>query len=79
MKTLKRFSAALALSTLLCITAMAGETQSPPCAPGEMNAPPCGSVITTGGPSVPGEMQTPPAYAVADPILIVEFAVSLLL
>jgi hypothetical protein len=53
--TLKRFSAALVLSTLFCLTALAGEIQTPPCTdPGEMSTPPC---------AAPGQTSTPPGNA----------------
>lgn len=44
MKTLKRLSAAVVLTSVLGLSALAGETQTPPCAPpepGETQTPPC--------------------------------------
>jgi len=55
--TLKRLTAAFALSCLLGLTAFAGQTDTPPCAPGEMQTPPCQSAPgDTQG--VPGDMDT---------------------
>jgi hypothetical protein len=60
MKTLKRFSASLVLSTLFCLTALAGETHTPPCTnPGEVNTPP--SAVPSETSSPPGETLTPPS------------------
>jgi hypothetical protein len=42
MKNLRRLGVSAALLSVLAITALAGETNSPPCAdPGETNSPPC--------------------------------------
>ena len=44
MKNLKRLVPAVILTCVLCLSAFAGETNSPPCAPpepGETNSPPC--------------------------------------
>jgi len=54
MKTLKRFSSVLVLLLVLGVSALAGETNPPPCAPGETHSPPC---------AAPGETHTPPGEA----------------
>jgi len=44
MKNLKRLCAAIALTLAIALSALAGEIQSPPCAPpdpGEIQSPPC--------------------------------------
>lgn len=43
MKTLKRFSSVLVLSSVLGGLVLAGEMPTPPCAPGEMNTALCGA------------------------------------
>jgi hypothetical protein len=63
MKTLKRLGMAVALTVVLGLSAFAGETQTPPCAPpdpGETNAPPClGAQMTSDDPVAPGQTETP--------------------
>jgi hypothetical protein len=59
MKTLKRFSSVLVLSSVFGVPVLAGETLTPPCAPGEMMTPPC---------AAPGEMPTPPGGAQANAV-----------
>jgi hypothetical protein len=57
MKTLKRFSSVLVLSSVLGVAALTGEVNTPPCAaPGEIQTPPgeAGSSSV-----VPGEMSGP--------------------
>jgi len=43
MSHVKRLALTGAVITVLSFTAFAGETPTPPCAPGEMNSPPCTS------------------------------------
>ena len=73
MRNLKRLVVSLSLMSVLAITAFAGETSSPPCAPpdpGETAAPPCSSAqMMTEDSVVPGETESPPA---ADVSTIVE-------
>jgi hypothetical protein len=69
MKTLKRLTAAVILTSVLGLSAFAGETQTPPCAspePGETQTPPCSGGQIAGDAS--GIVATPPApdYLVAD-------------
>jgi hypothetical protein len=63
MKTLKRFSSVLVLSSVLGVSALAGETNAPPCAPGEMSSPPC---------AVPGEISTPPGESQSNSMILGE-------
>ena len=58
MKTLKRFGAVLVLVSLFSVAALAGEMQTPPCAPpGETSGPPC---------VAPGETHGPPLAEVVE-------------
>jgi hypothetical protein len=78
MKTIKRLGTAVLLTCVFALTALAGETQAPPCAPGEMNAPPC--AMATGETSAPpegGETQSPPAAN--DILSVAEAAMNMLL
>ena len=43
MNNLRRLVATLCLTSVLAITAFAGETSAPPCDPGETHGPPCSS------------------------------------
>ena len=71
MKNLERLGATLALTFLLGMTALAGETNAPPCPPpepGETQAPPCSGGQMPGDNS--GLVSSPPAsepgYLVAE-------------
>lgn len=66
MKNLRKLGAALALTCVLGLPVLAGETSTPPCAPpvpGETSTPPCatapGDLETPGAFSVPGALGTP--------------------
>jgi hypothetical protein len=76
MRNLKRLVVSLSLMFALAMTAFAGETASPPCAPpdpGETASPPCSSAqMTTEDSVVPGITQTPPATDAADVSTIIE-------
>ena len=65
MKNLKRLGVSVTLLCVLSLTALAGETSSPPCAPpdpGETNSPPCAAAQVAPDDSViPGQTDTPPA------------------
>jgi hypothetical protein len=71
-KTLKTLSLALTLTGFLAVSAMAGETSSPPCQqpdPGEVNSPPCvvGAQVPedlniTGQPTTPSDSATVADY-----------------
>lgn len=64
MKNLRKLGAAVALTCVLGLPALAGETSTPPCAPpdpGETSTPPCatafGNIDTpTGESAAPGDM-----------------------
>ena len=71
MKTLKKLSAAVVLTSVLGLSAFAGDMNSPPCAPpepGETQTPPCTGGQMAGDSS--GIVSTPPAsdsgYLVAE-------------
>ncbi len=82
MKSLKRLVAAIVLTCALSLSAFAGETQTPPCAPpepGETQTPPCAAVQMSDDPSAPGETSTPPAANAVDVLSVAETAMNLLL
>ena len=71
MKNLKRLGATLALTFLLGMTALAGETNAPPCPPpepGETNAPPCtgGQMAGDSSGSVSTPLTSDTSYLVAE-------------
>ena len=69
MKTLKRLAAAVILTSVLGLTAFAGQTDTPPCVPpepGQTDTPPCTVAPgDTGTPTAsstdPGQTDMPPA------------------
>ena len=65
MKNLKRLAAAFLLTSVLGLSAFAGESSTPPCAPpvpGESSTPPCSSgQMATDDSALPGETSAPPA------------------
>ncbi len=79
MKNLKRLSAAVVLTCVLGLSAFAGETDTPPCAPpepGQTSTPPCsGSQMASDDSAAPGVISTPPASNAGH--LIAEAAISL--
>ena len=60
MNNLRRLVVTLCLTSVLAITAFAGETSAPPCTPnpGETNAPPCSSAQMTNDASDAGQTET---------------------
>ena len=80
MKNLKLLGISVTLLCALSMTAFAGDTNSPPCAPpdpGATNSPPCASAQITADDSVaPGTVNSPPASEVE--ISITEVALDLL-
>lgn len=66
MNHLKRLGLAFTLMSVLALTAFAGETEGPPCVPGETLAPPCSSQPLNDDSTDPGETQGPPALPVVD-------------
>ena len=83
MKSLKRLGVSVTLLCVLSLTALAGETSSPPCAPpdpGETNSPPCAAAQFVPDDSViPGQTDTPPASNAGAEYSIAEVAVDLAL
>ena len=80
MKNLKRLVATAALTCMLGLSAFAGETSAPPCAPpepGETQAPPCTGQMATDDPATPGVISTPPASDAGTGYLVAEAAISL--
>ena len=79
MKTLKRLSAAFALTLLICLTALAGETLTPPCAPpepGEVLTPPCATAqVSTDDSS--SQTVTSSGSDVSD-LIVTDFSIELL-
>ena len=68
MKNLRKLSAADVLACVFSLSAFAGETSTPPCAPepGQASTPPCAAALGgMGTPTVtstdPGQLETPPA------------------
>lgn len=65
----KRLSAAVVLMLVMSLSVLAGETSSPPCAPGDILTPPCASAQApsngdAGTPtlaSTSGQTETPPS------------------
>ena len=82
MKNLKRLGVAVALTFLLGLSALAGETQSPPCAPpdpGETQSPPCATAqMTPAHPATQGQTNTPAVSNTETDLLITEAAIDIL-
>lgn len=83
MKNLRKLSTAVLLTLVLAVTAFAGETHAPPCAPpdpGETQAPPCAAApLSSDDSTAAGEIPTPPASNTVDIIAVVDAAMNLLL
>ena len=83
MKNLKRLSAAAVLTFVLSLSAFAGETDTPPCAPpepGQLETPPCAAApLSADDSAAPGQTDTPPASNTADIVSVVDAAMNLLL
>jgi hypothetical protein len=79
MKNLKRLGAASVLTLVLGLSAFAGQTDTPPCAPpepGQSSTPPCsGGQTASDNSTLPGETNCPPAPESA--YLVTEAAISL--
>ena len=64
MNNLRRLVVTLCLTSVLAVTAFAGETHGPPCTPnpGETESPPCSTAqMATDDSTNPGQTETPPA------------------
>lgn len=79
MKNLRRLGITVTLLCALSMTAFAGDTTSPPCAPGQTEGPPCASSQVTEDDSiVPGSTTSPPALSSETEYSIAEATVDLL-
>jgi hypothetical protein len=83
MKNLRRLSAAVVLTFVLGLSAIAGEIPTGPCAPpdpGETQAPPCTTApLSPNASFAPGEVNAPPASNAVDILAVVDAAMNLLL
>ena len=83
MKNLKRLGATVVLTLALGLTALAGEMETPPCAPptpGEIETPPCAAAqMTPDDSTAPGGISTPAAANTVDIFSVVDAAMDLLL
>lgn len=83
MKNLKRLGAAFVLTFVLSLSALAGETDTPPCAPpapGQLDTPPCAAAqMTPDDSTAPGQLETPPASDTVGILSVVDAAMNLLL
>lgn len=80
MKTLRRLSTAVVLTLLISLTAFAGETLTPPCAPpepGEVLTPPCSSAQVSNDDPISQAVSSSPGYAESD-LLVSDFSIELL-
>jgi hypothetical protein len=64
------------LALVISGSALAGETQTPPCVPGETQTPPCSAPLSEDS-TISGEIQTPPQSV--DIVSFTELALDLLL
>ncbi len=80
MKNLKRLSAAVVLTCVLGLSAFAGQTETPPCAPpepGQTETPPCGGgQMASDNSATPGVVSTPPATDAGTGYLVADAAIS---
>ncbi|HVS82462.1 MAG TPA: hypothetical protein VHE60_12095 [Pyrinomonadaceae bacterium] len=81
MKNLKRLVATAALTCMLGLSAFAGETSAPPCAPpapGQTETMPCtGQPMTPDDPAAPGQPSAPAASNAGTEYLVTDAAISL--
>jgi hypothetical protein len=66
MEKLKRLAVSIALVSVLAGAAFGGETNSPPCEPGQTGTPPCPAQSVSDDSTDPGEIQSPPALPTVD-------------
>jgi hypothetical protein len=72
MEKLKKLTVSFTLMLALSVAAMAGETGSPPCNPGQTETPPCAAPVTDNSTTpgeilnVSGQTSTPPASDTVD-------------
>jgi hypothetical protein len=72
MNKLKRLAVSFTLMSILAVTTFAGETPTPPCAPGETEGPPCISQSVNDDSEAPGQTNSPPASDTVDLVDAVE-------
>ena len=79
MNNLRRLVVTLCLTSVLAVTAFAGETSGPPCTPdpGATQAPPCATAPLATDDS--GQTETPPASDTSNTFDVVSFAEETLL
>ena len=77
MTKIRTLFATLILALVVTGSALAGETQTPPCVRGETQTPPCPSAPLSGDTTITGETQTPPEGV--DIVSLTELALDLLL
>lgn len=82
MKNLRRLGASAVLTCVFALSAFAGETQSPPCAPpapGQIESPPCASAqMTPDNSATPGQLETPAASNTESEFSVTELAIDLM-
>lgn len=66
MEKLKRLAVSFALMSVLAVAAFAGETNCPPCVPGETQGPPCTVQPLSDDSAAPGETSGPPTTPAVD-------------
>lgn len=66
MEKLKRLAVSIALMSVVAGAAFGGETNSPPCEPGQTGTPPCASQSLNDDSAGPGETLPPPALPAVD-------------
>ena len=77
MTKIRTLFATLILALVVSGSALAGETQTPPCVRGETQTPPCPSAPLSDDTTITGETQTPPEGV--DVVSLTELALDLLL
>jgi hypothetical protein len=80
MKNLRRLGAVVALTLVLGLSAFAGETMTPPCAPpGSTETPPCTNALATPDDGLPpSDLSAPPATNAGPDYLVTSVAVEIL-
>ena len=80
MNSLKKLFVALSLICLLAVSAFAGETDAPPCVPGETPTPPCSSApLTSTDPVAQGDTQASPDTELVSVTTVLEDSLMVLL
>ena len=77
MNTLRRLGGAAVLIFTIGVTVVTGETPTGPCAPGEVNTPPCASQTASSSSMAPGEVPTIPAAESFDALALTETLLAL--